>query len=339
MDPSDSMFKLEKKNYRSISIVDTHNCPQNISFQDKIGRSDYHRISKNVFSPVPALEMKLHKNLTRKSKKSPPALVKPSLPALEFKLPPESSPRCSLSSNVKNEPLDTPKSVDVPFSYNPMALHAPKLDKLMDIPCKKAVVVVAMSFYAMDKDECSKLSHIASTIVSILDRFWCDFDVSEDNFKFKGVCRLNENIETFTSFSIKIFHAFLKGSSQNDRRHVIVARRLSGDSLSFFGIFQEIRSALSMKSHISPPKLSSHNHLCDGFDMCNNFFAEESLQGTIIDLSGVLAKDSIDQKIFAVKTLYHLIKLEDKAKKLVIENLALMDSFKDIFDFTDDLFR
>jgi len=209
------------------------------------------------------------------------------------------------------------------------------LDKVIDIPYKNAAILVSPSLYNSVKEEALILGRILDIITKNLDKSRCDYDITEENLKIKGVCRLSDRNEAFTSFTIKVFSSFLKGSGE--KRYVVVGHKLSGDSLVWFPIFNAIKSALMMKGFESTPKLS----LSD-FRKSVGFTADETneaVQKSVAYYASALESGYLDQKIQAVKAISHLVSISSFARRLVVQNTNLMNKLKEAFDSTDVLFR
>merc|ERR1712232_177417 len=225
------------------------------------------------------------------------------------------------------------ESADVSLYFDPKMLFAPKLDKVVDIPYKNSAILVAPSLYRNQKEDFEVLSLIVNAVSKVLDTNSCDYDITEENLKIKGVCRLTDKNEAFTSFSIRIFHSFIKGSAE--RRYVVVAHKLSGDSSVWYPVFSKLKSALMMKGVDTSSKVDcTSSRLLNSTDGTN-----EAVEKSVNYFTTVLESGYFDQKIQAAKALAHLVSSNNLARRLVINNSRLMNSLKDVFDSGDELFR
>jgi len=212
-----------------------------------------------------------------------------------------------------------------------------------DIPDKNSVILVSTSFYNQYKsgslDESAKLSLIVREISSNLDNMRSTYDISENECSFDCSQFCRDTLE-FTSFYIRVYHSFMK-KKPDEKRHVIVAHRLRGDSLQYFKIFNQIKAAFTMKDEEPCIVNSSLNPRKKVFlqRQGNRLSEEEFVREKVRNWGYLLEKnDYLDQKTFAVRALAMLARSSVAARKAICENRNLIDRLRFLFDKTDDLF-
>lgn len=227
--------------------------------------------------------------------------------------------------------------------YDPRQLETSKLDKHMDVLDKNSTIVVSPSLFVSETpkktDKYSQLSLVVGKVSLVLDNLFSDYDVSEEKCSIEGVCRMYENNQAFTTFRIRVYHSFAKGKP-DEMRYVIVARKLSGDSLTFYRILNEMKSVFAVKNDGSiiddPVSLGNCKR---SFSSRGAQVQEEKMMRTYIDdLATILEGEFMDQKILAARALAHYARLGAAASKAIIENLSIVHSLMHIFDLADDLF-
>jgi len=209
------------------------------------------------------------------------------------------------------------------FSFDKNLLSAPKLNVHLDAPEKNCSFLVPAKQFSSNE---GPLFSLATIVCRTLQESSCDFDVNEQKCKWKGVCHGHSS---FFAFTVQIYSATMK--SCGSRRHVVVVRRLSGESIPFRQLYGSLKAAICGVACPTIKQLS--------FQMCGSgstWTDGSSIEKEISLLCEMVESNYLDQQIFALKALSKLVQSDEAARLIVASNSQFMKSLLNIFEFTDD---